>query len=390
MVATSLFTSAPSTKIFQTRWIFKDKIVIVGESSIASKEIMKTPFGMMPGMQIHANIAATLLSTRGAPRPLSPLLVATLSLLASLLLLLPLLRYPLWTSFVMALFVGSGVLLFGAFVFVRFHRVVPLSVPALALVLTLNGLALYEYWRARATLGAFIGTDMLPQAMNLLTQLRLGGKTEEATAWFCDLRGYSSLTESLPSEVVSQLLGEYTQALVQVVRRHGGRPIDYQGDGVFVLFEKNRSGRDHAVRAVRAALETEDVFSELRRKWSEKGARATQIGIGIATGTMMIGVVGASEHMKMGAVGDAVNVAARVQSLSRTCGHSILLASSTYERVEDVFPAVHCGAFMLHGRKEPLEVYGLSALSEDACEKDVVHDMDNTLPNDKSQSQYTL
>src|SRR5690606_22129852 len=108
----------------------------------------------------------------------------------------------------------------------------------------LNGLALYEYNRTRETLGRFIGRKMVPQALHAFTRLRLGGREQEATAFFCDIRSFMSLAEKMPASAVTELINEYTSTLVNVVQRHGGRPIDYQGDGVFVLFEDVR-GASH-------------------------------------------------------------------------------------------------------------------------------------------------
>lgn len=364
---------------------FKDKIVIIGEASETSKEIMNTPFGAMPGMQIHANVAATILETQAPLQPLAPVWVALLALSGSLLLVAPLLRFSLWTSFVAGLIEGAVLFWMGAWIFVHFRRILPLSVPVFAILLTLNGLALYEYRRARATLGAFIGTEMLPHALSLFAQLRLGGKTEEATAWFCDLRGYSSLSEYMTAQEVSGLLAQYTETIVRIVQRHGGRPIDYQGDGVFVLFESSKP--DFCKHAVLAALETEAAFHTLHDQWRQDQWRHDQqhqdqqhqdrqhnnreqdgqgstlpleIAIGMATGPLMIGLVGSHRHLKMGAVGDAVNVASRAQALSRECGFPILLSRSTYNRVLDLFPLQFCGDFHVHGRTQPIELYGLS------------------------------
>lgn len=359
---------------------FKDKIVIIGEVSETSKEIFKTPFGSMPGMQIHAEVAATILETQAPLQPLAPGWIALLALCGSLLLVAPLLRFSLWTSFVAGLIEGAVLFWVGAWIFVHFRRILPLSVPVFAMLLTLNGLALYEYRRARATLGAFIGTEMLPHALSLFAQLRLGGKTEEATAWFCDLRGYSSLSEYMTAQEVSGLLAQYTETIVRIVQRHGGRPIDYQGDGVFVLFESSKP--DFCKHAVLAALETEAAFHTLHDQWrhdqqhqdrlhqdrqhnnrEQDGQGSTlplEIAIGMATGPLMIGLVGSHRHLKMGAVGDAVNVASRAQALSRECGFPILLSRSTYDRVLDLFPLQFCGEFHVHGRTQPLELYGLS------------------------------
>lgn len=366
---------------------FKNKIVIIGEASETSKEIMKTPFGSMPGMQIHASVASTILETHPPLQPLAPGWIALLALCSSLLLVAPLLRFSLWTSFVAGLIEGAVLFWIGAWIFVHFRRILPLCVPVFAILLTLNGLALYEYRRARATLGAFIGTEMLPHALSLFAQLRLGGKTEEATAWFCDLRGYSSLSEYMTAQEVSGLLAQYTETIVRIVQRHGGRPIDYQGDGVFVLFESSKP--DFCKHAVLAALETEAAFHTLHDQWrhdqqhqdrqhnnrEQDGRGSTlplEIAIGMATGPLMIGLVGSHCHLKMGAVGDAVNVASRAQALSRECGFPILLSRSTYDRVLDLFPLQFCGEFHVHGRTQPIELYGLSwaSLQHTAAEAD--------------------
>ena len=348
---------------------FKNAIVIIGEASKTSKEILETPFGSMPGMQIHANVAATILDARSPLQPLAPGWIALLALCGSLLLVVPLLRFSLWTSFVAGLIQCAILFWVGAWIFVHFRRILPLSVPIVAMLLTLNGLALYEYRRARATLGAFIGSEMLPHALSLFAQLRLGGKTEEATAWFCDLRGYSSLSEHMTAQDVGALLAQYTETIVRIVQSHGGRPIDYQGDGVFVLFESSKP--DFCERAVLAALETETAFHALHAQWQrDKGgpngqnqALPLEIAIGMATGPLMIGLVGSHRHLKMGAVGDAVNVASRAQEMSRECGFPILLSRSTYNRVLDLFPLRFCGEFQVHGRTQPIELFGLSRAS---------------------------
>lgn len=347
---------------------FRGKTVIIGEASTTSKEILPTPFGPMPGMQIHANVAATLLSQSGAPQPLSAWLLGLISFASCLLLILPLGRFPLWTSFALALLGVVALFLCGAWFFMARNLILPLSAPLLAMFLMLNALALAEYARARSTLGTFIGHEMVPQTMGILTRLRLGGHTEEATAWFCDLRGFSAISEGRAPEDVSDFLQRYTELLVSVVQRHGGRPIDYQGDGVFVLFEKRVAGKDFARRAVDAAIEMRDLMNDLRATLNDEGLTTSEVSFGIATGPMMIGVVGARHHMKMGAVGDTVNIASRVQNLSSRCGQTILLTKSTWEKVSAHFETEFCGIYPVRGRVEPLPIYAVLKTLEADCQ----------------------
>ena len=348
---------------------FAGKIVIIGEASATSKEILPTSFGAMPGMQIHANVAAMLLSPSGTPQPLNRFHVGLISLFASVLLITPLIRFSLWTSFVLALLTSAAMFLVGSWLFSAYNAILPLSVPLLAMFLTLNALALAEYARARSTLGTFIGHEMVPQTMSLWARLRLGGHTEVATAWFCDLRGFSTISEGRAPEEVSNFLARYTELLVEVVRRHGGRPIDYQGDGVLVLFEKRVAGTRFTSRAVAAALEMRERMNILRATLEKEGLTTGEISIGIATGPIMIGVVGARQNMKMGAVGDTVNIAARVQNLSGRCGQTILLTESTWEEVSGEYETLFCGIYPVRGRVEPLPIYAaISTQRSDAVE----------------------
>jgi len=341
---------------------FKDKIVIIGESSIKSKEIMGTPYGEMPGMQIHANVVATLLSPQGPPRPLAVGYTAAVALACTLLLILPLVRLPLWGSLLFAGLQIFVIFLLGGWVFVTWHRVLPVSVPVMAIAFTYNAIALYEYRRARHTLGKFIGHEMVAETMNILSRPKLGGRRGEASAFFCDLRGFSMLSSLMSPEAVSNLINSYTDTLVNVVKKYGGRPIDYQGDGVFVLFERAQAGAEFPLNAVRAALEMQDEFQALRQQWVEAGAPLLEIGIGIDTGELIIGAVGGEQHLKMGAVGEAVNMAARVQGLNQKCGYTVLVTRKTYDLVQHMVVATNCGFHPVRGHEKPVEVFGVESV----------------------------
>ncbi|BCM94071.1 adenylate cyclase 1 [Abditibacteriota bacterium] len=338
---------------------FKNKIVIVGQIDDTAKDILSTPFGKMPGMQIHANIVATLLNSHSSLRILELWPTIFIAWSACLLLAVLLLRLPLWLGSLAAL--AQIVLLFlaGAQIFTASHRVLELSLPAMAVFLTYNAIALYEYRRARETLGKFIGREMVAQTLQVFSRLQLGGRTEEASAFFCDVRGYSTLSEMRSPAEITRVVNEYTSTLARVMKKHQGRLIDYQGDGVFVLFERSFTGENYAEKAVRAAMELQEVFEQLRREWAQSGAPELEIGIGIETGLMTIGIVGAKERMMFSALGHAVNVAARVQGLTGQCGHDILITQNTFEQIQAVISTIPCGSHTVKGLQQPVAVYGV-------------------------------
>ncbi len=339
---------------------FAGKIVIVGASNPTSHDIYPTPYGPMSGMQIHANILATIRAGGFSPLVMPGWMVWSLAWICCLLLLWPLMRWPLWCSFLLLLLECLALVCGAAVWHLYTHTLFHVSIPILAIIFTYNAIALYEYGRMRFTLARFIGPDMLKRTLHYFIHLRLGaGAVEEASALFCDLRGYAALSESLDPAAIASFVTAYTDTVSTLVQRYHGRPIDYAGDGVFVLFETALAGRQHAVRRP-AALEVREAFRAGRTQWAARGFPEVELGIAIDTGPMMIGVLGSTYYLKLGAVGDAVNVAARVQQLSRQCGYEVLVTLATYQQVSHTFPADYCGTFALYGRTNPVEVYGIA------------------------------
>lgn len=372
---------------------FKGKIVLLGDTSLVSKEIKETPFGPMPGMHVHAMAVATLLSVGGAPRLLSLPMCALLTIACCGLLILPMAWWPAWSSWMMGGAQSIGLLLLGGWLLER-GLVLPLSVPVIAIILTLNAVTVVEYRRARHTLGRFIGSEM-PRALRTFGPgPQLGGRVAVATAFFCDLRGYSELAATLPLPTLAALMNAYTATIVGVVRGHGGRPIDFQGDGMFVLFESDaRFGpngeRDCARRAVRAAIETQQAFARSRPHFAALGAHRFEAAIGVATGPMLIGMVGGQEHLKPGAVGETVNVAARLQTLSEACNCNILLTPTTRDLLDESFAAIPCGEHFIKGCTNLIQIWGVSmSKSAHDANEDVGNDNDSN--NDYAASSQAI
>ena len=341
---------------------FIGKTVIVGGTGLTSKDNYPTPYGMMAGMQLHANVVATLCDVSGSSGVVPPWFLLGLAGVCCLCAVLPLLRWPPWSSCLIVL--GEVIILLfgGAELFAARHLVAPVSVPIIAIAFTYNALLWYEYSRACITLEKFIGVAMVKRAFHTMTRLRLGdGRLEDACAMFCDLRGFTALSEALPPDVLVTLLNEYTAMVVSVVERFHGRPIDFAGDGVFILFEEALAGRDYPLRAVQASLALRAEFAQRQHGWQAQGLPHQELGIALHTGRMVIGALGSEHFLKLGAAGDVVNVAARVQSLSSACGFDVLLTQEMYDRIHTKVPTEYCGTFPIRGRLQPVVVFGISA-----------------------------
>lgn len=335
---------------------FAGKIVFMGRTDYKAKDDFTTPFGDMPGVHVHMHAAATLLSRRGPPIPLTLWQTTLIALCCSILLVFPLLRLSLWGSLLAALLLCVLVML-GCFeLFLVRHRFFSTSVPIFAIALTYNAVALYEYGRARTALARFVGSDVATAMLSPLRDLSLGGQTQSATAFFCDLRRFSSVAEKLSPDVVESLVNAYTSKVSKVTARFDGRVIDYYGDGVFVLFRQ--PGGEHALKALEAALELQRETHDMMAEWYRLSGVNVKIGIGINSGEMAIGVVGSQDHMKLGAVGDAVNVASRVQGLSERCGYGILVTKESYDLIAGRIALDPCGHFAVKGREQEVQVFG--------------------------------
>lgn len=363
---------------------FANKIVFLGRTDYKAKDTFTTPFDDMPGVHVHMHATATLLGPQGPPLALPLWQTTLIALVCSLLLVLALVKWSLGGGFLAA--AGLCFLLFqGCFeLFVARHLYFPISIPLLAIALTYNSAAIYNYAYTRATFARFVGSDVLISVLNPMRNPSLGGQTQTATAFFCDLRRFSTVAERLSPEAIQPLVNAYTSKVTAITQHFGGRVVDYFGDGVFVLFRQ--PGQEHALQALKAALEVQSATRELMKEWKRQSDIDVEIAIGINSGKMVIGVVGSEDHMKLGAVGDSVNVAARVQGLVSECEFSILVTKESYDLIAEKLPLTPCGIFSVKGREKQVEVFG-AGQKQEAAQDDVSAP---TAPGERSESnQHT-
>ena len=203
----------------------------------------------------------------------------------------------------------------------------------------------------RETLGRFVPTDV---AKALLTE---GGEIapvqSEATVLFSDLEGFTTLTETLGPDGIVELLNEYFEAMVEILERHRGVVTQFQGDAILATFNVPVPDPDHAASALHAAL-------EMQRAVRSRGFAGRRIGsrIGINTGPLVAGAVGAKGRLSYTVHGDAVNLAARLEALNKELGTRILVSAATAARVEG-FDLEARGEVGVRGQSGRVAVYAL-------------------------------
>ncbi len=180
----------------------------------------------------------------------------------------------------------------------------------------------------------------------------------EVTVLFSDIRGFSSLSERLGARDIADVVGRHLSAMAEVIAAHGGTIDKFQGDAVMAVFGAPVPSEDHAAQAVRCAIAMQAREAELNAAgWGLEGVGSLDVGIGLNTGIVMAGAIGGGGRLEYTVIGDAVNVAQRLQS--EAAGGEIVAAASTV--LAAVCDAESIGARQVKGREEPVEVFRVRA-----------------------------
>ena len=325
---------------------FRDKIVLVGPMALAIADFRPTPYAesFHAGVEIHANILDTVLNQRFIHRSSREQLIdlAFIVLFGFGLGILLVRVRPAWTTPVAAVALAAFVLAtYGALVW--FHAWLNVVIPS-GVLLSNFGLitavrVLLEEREKRRIHSAFhhyVPAGLLKELVKDPERLKLGGEERELTILFSDVRGFTSLAEKLTPLELTNFLNAYTDEMTDIVFRHWGTLDKYQGDAVMAFWGAPYEQDDHAVRACSAALDMSRRVDELRGLWREQGKPDINIGLGLSTGQVVVGNMGSRKRFNYTVLGDAVNLASRLEGVNKQYATRILVSESTYQRAGDM------------------------------------------------------
>jgi len=215
---------------------------------------------------------------------------------------------------------------------------------------------LRERQRIRETFGKYVSEQVASALLQQPGSERLSGETGEATLLFTDIEGFTTLSERLAPDLLIKVLNEYLEVVIDPIQRHGGMINSFIGDGLFASFNMPLANPRHAASALAAGIEIEQALRD--REFS--GGVKLRTRIGINTGIVIGGTIGAGERLSYTLLGDAVNTAARLQELNKQYGTSILFSGTTCNQLPEGHALRQIGDVPIRGRTETLMLYTLA------------------------------
>jgi adenylate cyclase len=188
-------------------------------------------------------------------------------------------------------------------------------------------------------------------------RLKLGGERRILSIFFSDLESFTSISEGLDPEALTNLLNIYLTAMTDIIHEEGGTVDKYEGDAIIAFWNAPLDQPDHATRCVRAALRCQTKLAEMRPALRESLGRDLKMRIGVNTGYAVVGNMGSHSRFDYTMIGDAVNLAARLEGINKQFGMYILISQSTMEQMAGAFPVREVSRVAVVGRKEPVVVY---------------------------------
>ena len=351
---------------------FTGKIVIVGSTATGLHDLRHTPVaGLHPAVEILATAIDNLKNGRHV-NP-APAATAPLAAVVLILLMVGLTRRgstPLRST---GLALGLSALAYGsAHAALLAQWLLPLARPLLftwgfVVVASLDDYLLERRRRQQtaAAFSRFLDPRVVAQLVDDgATRQTLDGRAHEITVLFSDIRGFTTLSERHEPAVIVGLLNDYFSRQVEVIFRHGGTLDKFIGDAIMAFWGAPTPDPDQAAHAIAAALEMIDELERFKREIGELG-EGFDIGIGLHTGPAIVGFIGSEQRQDYTAIGDTVNLASRIEGLTKEHGR-VLVSAATRARGGDAFDFAHSGSYKVKGRSAEVDLYVPSSRRGDA------------------------
>ena len=367
------FTTYSFTDVLSSdfdKFVFKDNLVFIGATApdLHDDYFVPTSQGKaMPGVEIHANTIQTLITNRQLHNQKSWSVVLSI-FLASLLIGLLMYYFSAPVTAVTGVIIVIAYLLVSIKLF-EFGIIMNLVFVPFTMLFSFIGLLAYylrdEKKHRIQVLGAFekyVSKSVISHILEDPTKLKLGGERREITVFFSDIRGFTTISEKLDAHELVELLNEYLTEMTNIVLKYDGVVDKYMGDAIMAFWGAPFEQKDHHERASQASLEMIERLLELQKDWTKRGVPPLDIGIGLNTGDAVVGNMGSYDRFDYTAMGDTINLGARLESINKQYGTRIIISEFTNEKIHRQFSTRLLDIVKVKGKTKPVAIYELVGL----------------------------
>lgn len=343
----------------------KGKIVLVGATAPGLFDLRSTPVAAVyPGVEVHANLVSGMLDQNIKLKPPYVLGVEVMLVLLAgivLTLVLPLLG-PFKVSLV-ALAAMAFVLVTNLLAWQYLHLLLPLA-SSLLLILGMFGLNMsYGYFvesrskrQITGLFGRYVSSDLVEEMSAHPEQVSMQGESREMSVLFSDVRGFTTISEGMEPKELSRLMNEFLSPLTQVIYKHRGTVDKYMGDCIMAFWGAPLKDPDHARNALLAGLEMQSTLTDLQPHFKANGWPEIHVGVGVNSGRMSVGNMGSHIRVAYTVMGDTVNLASRLEGITKQYGVGMIVGEATRNAVKD-FVFRELDRVRVKGKDEPVAIY---------------------------------
>ena len=349
----------------EPRFSLAGKIVLIGTSAAGLRDMRVTPVGgTFHGVEVQANIVSGILDQRIKHHPRYTQGIELVALVVvGILMTFILTRLPVVTATLATLLVSVLVILANLKVWAHSDFVVPVAATlgfifSLYLVHIVMGYVTETRGRRRLSqrFGEYVPPELVDEMDKQSGQFSMDSESREMTVLFTDVRGFTSIAETMAPRELSQLINEFLTAMTQVIHAHRGTIDKYMGDSVMAFWGAPIQDRAHARHALGAALAMQDAVDALADEFARRGWPRLRVGVGVNTGEMRVGDMGSKFRRAYTVLGDAVNLGSRIEGLTKQYGVRVAVGEGTREQVPD-YAFLELDRVRVKGKDQPVAVY---------------------------------
>ncbi len=218
--------------------------------------------------------------------------------------------------------------------------------------------------KIQTVMGKYISQDIMKNVIKNIDNVEVGGLKSEVTIMFADIRNFTTISENLSAEEVTGILNEYISAIEPIIRKHDGIINKFIGDAIMAIFGEPIRNKKHAINAVKCASQILKKAKYLQEKWLSEGKPKISIGIGINTGEVFAGNIGSENRLEYTVIGDAVNLASRIESHNKIYKTQFLISENTYKHINNIADVIKISNVTIRGKQKKIDIYEVLRIIE--------------------------